>query len=153
MTVSFDTNVLVCATSSKPEQKSSRARDVIARGMRNGSSILLLQTLTEFSSVATRKAGISVDRVLAMIRIWQSVMAVESAQPNDLFDALHAVKSRKLSFWDAMIWATARRVGLRHVLTEDFQDRFELEGVLFVNPFKPSNDRLIDEILPVVRGA
>jgi len=153
MTVSFDTNILVYATEPKAERKSSRAREVIARGMRNGSSILLLQTLTEFSSVAIRKTGISVDQVLAMVRIWQSVMAVEGAQANDLFDALNAVKNSKLSFWDAMIWATARRVGLRHVLTEDFQDRFELDGVLFVNPFERSNDRLIDEILPAVQGA
>jgi hypothetical protein len=37
-----------------------RARDVIARAMRAASSVLLLQTLAEFSNVAIRKAGISV---------------------------------------------------------------------------------------------
>jgi predicted nucleic acid-binding protein len=55
--VSFDTNILVYATLSVPLAKTHRARDLLVRGMRTGSSILLLQTLAEFSSVAIRKAG------------------------------------------------------------------------------------------------
>jgi predicted nucleic acid-binding protein len=53
--VSFDTNILV-STLSVPIAKTDRARDFLVRGMRTGSSILLLQTLAEFSSVAIRKA-------------------------------------------------------------------------------------------------
>ena len=37
---------------------------------------------------------------------------------------------------------------VRHLLTEDLQDGFELAGVQFVNPFEAANSRLIDEILP-----
>jgi predicted nucleic acid-binding protein len=47
-----------------------------------------------------------------------------------------------------MLWASAQRAGVRHLLSEDFQDGVELEGVVFVNPFEPSNDELIDQILP-----
>jgi predicted nucleic acid-binding protein len=54
--ISFDTNVLVYATASIADEKVTRARDVIARGMRAASSVLLLQTLAEFSNVAIRKA-------------------------------------------------------------------------------------------------
>ena len=57
MMVSFDTNIIVYATLSSPLAKTYRARDLLVRGMRTGSSILLLQILTEFSSVAIRKAG------------------------------------------------------------------------------------------------
>ena len=46
-----------------------------------------------------------------------------------------------------MLWASAKRVGVKHLLTEDMQDGFALEGVMFVNPFKRVNDRLIDKIL------
>jgi len=46
------------------------------------------------------------------------------------------------------LWAAAQRAGVRHLLTEDLQDGFELEGMRFVNPFKPANDRLVEEILP-----
>ena len=53
--VSFDTNVLVYATASISDVKVIRARDLVARAMRAASSVLLLQTLAEFSNVAIRE--------------------------------------------------------------------------------------------------
>jgi predicted nucleic acid-binding protein len=51
------------------------------------------------------------------------------------------------AFWDAMLWASARRAGVRHLLTEDLQDGFALQGVTFINPFNRQNDQLIDAVL------
>ena len=146
--IAVDTNVLVYATVSAPFSKTTRARDLVVRGMRTGGSILLLQTLAEFSSVAIRKAGISVDDVRTTIDAWRAVLPVQGTEDGDLSAALDAVKRHRLAFWDAMLWAAAQRAGVRHLLTEDLQDGFELGGVRFVNPFEPSNDRLVDEILP-----
>jgi predicted nucleic acid-binding protein len=148
MIVTFDTNVLVYATTAFPDAKAVRARELIERGMRRGSSVLLLQALAEFSSVATRKMGIPAAEVRAMIEAWQSVCPVRAAEEDDLLRALEAVGTHKLSFWDAMLWAAARRVGVRHFMTEELQDRFELDGVIFLNPFRSVNETLIDEILP-----
>ena len=47
-----------------------------------------------------------------------------------------------------MLWAAARHVGVRYLLTEDLQDGFELDRVQFINPFRRANDQLTDEILP-----
>ena len=55
-----------------------------------------------------------------------------------------------LSFWDAMLWATARRAGCSVLLSEDFQDGRRLDGVLFVDPFAPENQRLVDLALPAL---
>jgi predicted nucleic acid-binding protein len=148
MMVSFDTNILVYATLSAPLAKTHRARDLLLRGMRAGSSILLLKTLAEFSSVAIRKAGIEVDAVRTTIDAWRAVLPVQGTQADDLSAALGAVKNHRLAFWDAMLWGAAQRAGVRHLLTEDLQDGFELAGVRFVNPFEAANNRLIDEILP-----
>jgi predicted nucleic acid-binding protein len=148
MMVSFDTNILVYATILAPLAKTHRARDLLVRGMRTGSCILLLQTLAEFSSVAIRKAGIAVDEVRTTIDAWRAVLPVHATEDDDLSAALDAVKKHRLAFWDAMLWAAAQRAGVRHLLTEDLQDGFELAGVSFVNPFEAANDRLIDEILP-----
>jgi predicted nucleic acid-binding protein len=148
MMVSFDTNLLVYTTISAPLAKTHRARDLLVRGMRTGSCILLLQTLAEFSSVAIRKAGIAVDAVEATIDSWRAVLPVQNTEDDDLSAALDAVKTHRLAFWDAMLWAAAQRAGVRHLLTEDLQDGFELTGVKFVNPFEPANNRLIDQILP-----
>jgi len=146
--ISFDTNVLVYATVSIADARAIRARDLIARAMRAASSVLLLQTLGEFSHVALRKASIPVADIRRTIDAWRAVLPVQAADDSDLSAALDAVKAHRLAFWDAMLWACARRAGARHLLTEDLQDGFCLGGVTFVDPFKRGNDRLIDELLP-----
>jgi len=146
--ISFDTNILVYATAATAGEKAERAQDLIARGMRSGWSILLLQTLAEFSNVAIRKAGIPIEDIRKTIDAWRAILPVQAAADDDLTAALDAVKMHRLGFWDAMLWASAQRAGVRHLLTEDLQDGFVLRGVTFVNPFKRSNDRLVDEILP-----
>ena len=145
---SFDTNVLVYATALAPGSKTIRARELVARAMRFGSGVLLLQTLAEFSNVAIRKAGIPVDDVRKILDAWRAVFPMQAAADDDLSAALNAVKTHRLAFWDAMLWATARRIGVHHLLTEDMQDGFRLDSVMFANPFKPANDKLIDTILP-----
>ena len=146
--VSFDTNVLVYATASLQNPKALRARDLIGRAMRAGRTILLLQTLAEFANVAIRKAGIPIEDIIKTINAWRAVLPVQAADEEDLSAALEAVRAHRLPFWDALLWASAQRAGLRCLLTEDLQDGFLLQSVRFVNPFKRANDRLIDEILP-----
>jgi len=148
MMISFNTNILVYATLSAPLAKTDRAGDLLVRGMRTGSSILVLQTLAEFSSVAIRKAGIEVDAVRTTLDAWRAALPVQGSQDDDLSAALDAVKKHRLAFWDAILWGAAQQAGVRHLLTEDLQDGFELAGVRFVNPFEAANNRLIDEILP-----
>ena len=48
----------------------------------------------------------------------------------------------------ALLWATADRIGVRYLLTENFHDGRTLGGVTFVDPFTHENERLIAEILP-----
>src|SRR6266480_6753316 len=96
--VTFDTNVLVYATTAAPDAKAKRSRDLIVRGMQSGWSILLLQTLAEFSSVAIRKAGIPIDDIRATIDAWRAVLPVQAAEDGDLAAALDAVKAHRLAF-------------------------------------------------------
>jgi predicted nucleic acid-binding protein len=143
--VSFDTNVLVYATASISDVKVIRARDLIARPMRAASSVLLLQTLAEFSNVAIRQARIPIKDIRRTIDAWCAVR--QAADDSELLAALEAVRAHRLAFWDAMLWASARRAGVRHLLTEDLQDGFALQGVTFINPFNRQNDQLIDAVL------
>jgi predicted nucleic acid-binding protein len=48
---------------------------------------------------------------------------------------MDAVEEHRLSFWDAMLWATARQIGCAAILSEDMQDGRRLGGVAFINPF------------------
>jgi predicted nucleic acid-binding protein len=145
---SFDTNILIYATAPVPDVKALRARDLIARAMRAGWTVLLLQTLAEFANVAIRKAGIPIEDIRRTIDAWRAVLPIQAADDGDLGAALEAVRVHRLQFWDAMLWASAQRAGVRCLFTEDLQDGFILQGVRFVNPFAPTNDQLVDEVLP-----
>jgi predicted nucleic acid-binding protein len=142
-------NVLIYATASISDVKVMRARDLIARAMRAASSVLLLQTLAEFSNVAIRKARIPNKDIRRTIDAWCAVLRVQAADDSDLLAALEAVRAHRLAFWDAMLWASARRAGVRHLHTEGLPDGFALQGVTFINPFNRENDQLIEDVLSV----
>ena len=90
--------------------------------------------------MAIRKAGIPVKDIRRTIDAWRAVMPVQAADVSDLSAALEAVRAHRLAFWDAMLWASAQRAGVRHMLTEDLQDGLALQGVRFINPFKRENN-------------
>ena len=113
-----------------------------------GNCIQTLQSLCEFYNVLTRKLGVDPQVAAAFVDGWHATLPVETPATADLTDAMRAVREHRLSFWDAMLWATARRIGVNALLTEDFQDGRVLEGVRFVNPFAANNDALIDREIP-----
>jgi predicted nucleic acid-binding protein len=118
------------------------------RSMRNANSILLLQSLAEFSSVATRKLGITADAVRRRVQAWGNVIPVHPAVEEDLIGALEIVRDHKLGFWDALMCATAIRAGVHYLLTEDLQDGRSFGDITVVNPFAAKNNALTDRILP-----
>jgi predicted nucleic acid-binding protein len=112
--------------------------------MRGGNAVLLLQSLAEFSNVATRKLGISVDTVIRRVQAWSNVFPVQAAAHADVIVALQILRDHGLQFWDA----TAIRAGVQYLITEDLQDSRTLFGLTIVNPFVSANDILIERILP-----
>jgi predicted nucleic acid-binding protein len=53
---------------------------------------------------------------------------------------MRAVRQYKLSFYDSIIWATAKHNDVPYLLSEDGQDGRWIEGVQIVNPFDPGFD-------------
>jgi predicted nucleic acid-binding protein len=98
--------------------------------------------------VAIRKTRVPVKDIRRTIDAWRAVLPVQAADEGDLLMALDAVRAHRLAFWDAMLWASAQRAGVRHLLTKNLQDGFLLQGVTFINPFKQKSDQLIDDVLP-----
>jgi len=68
--------------------------------------------------------------------------------PADLGEAMRAVCQYGLAFCDALLWATVRRAGVRFLISEDFQDRQDLEGVTIIDPFAQRNAALLAKALP-----
>ena len=148
MSCSFDSNILVYTAAPAGEPRRERAWELLERGMADPRTVLILQTLGEFSYACLRKLRLSAHEVRERIAVWRDVFDVHGAAGEDVELALDAVRDHRLGFWDALLWATARRVGVSTLLSEDLQDGRVLAGVRFVNPFDPRNDSLVDRSLP-----
>ncbi len=151
MRVSFDSNILVYAIDARAGARHELAVDLIARAA-SADCIQTLQSLAEFFSVATRKGKLSPDEARDFVQDWRDVFSVRAANEESLVAAMGAVAEHGLSFWDAMIWATAEQAGCRLLISEDLQDGRVLGGVRFVDPFKEVNRTLIDTALPALPG-
>jgi predicted nucleic acid-binding protein len=148
MACTFDTNVLIYTLPDPANSKRELARNLLIRGARPGSAMLLLQSLGEFSYVAARKFGLSIASVHRRVRDWRDAIPIHAAREDDLFAALDLVRDHRLGFWDALLCATANRAGLRYFLTENLHDGRRLGNLTIVDPFRPENAALIDRILP-----
>jgi predicted nucleic acid-binding protein len=145
--ISFDTNILVYAVDNTAGGRHAIAADLIERSIRHGGCVQTLQSLTEFFSAVTRKASIAPDVAASFIKGWQAVLPIEASTPADLDRAMQAAGDHSLAFWDAMLWATARRIGVRVLISEDFQDGRILDGVRFIDPFASQNSTFIEQLL------
>jgi predicted nucleic acid-binding protein len=143
-----DTNVLGHAIDAAAGRRHDTARDLVERGLKSRETVLILQTLAQFHRIATSKLETSPDDARSFVPGRAAAPPVYAAADPDLDKAMDGPQRLGLSFWYALLWATADRIGVRYLLSEDFQDGRVLGGVTFVDPFKPDNERLLAEILP-----
>lgn len=139
--------MLVYAADLAGGERHDHAADLVERAMRLQSCTQTLQSFCEFFNVVTRKAGVDRAAAAELVETWSAAMATEGATLQDFREAMRAVGEHGLSFWDAMLWATVRRVGVDLLISEDFQDGRRIEGVRIANPFVPGNAALIDRVL------
>jgi len=143
----IDTNILIYAVDHLADRsKHEAAAELLHRLGASGRAVLPLQALSEFFVVATRKGQARPEEASDFIDSLVESFPVREPTLADLRDAIRVNKEHNVSFWDGMLWSVARRAGARYVLSEDFQDGRELEGVLFLNPFLPGNATLLGRI-------
>jgi predicted nucleic acid-binding protein len=137
-----DTNILVYAYERSSSVKQSRALEVLERLVQTGSGALSTQVLSEFYVVATRKlnAPLSVDEALARVEYYLTNWIVLNIAPLTIREALRGLQRYQLSYWDALVWATARTNGLPAILTEDLNIGASLDGVQIINPLDEKVD-------------
>jgi predicted nucleic acid-binding protein len=144
--ITFDTNVLVYAADRDAGERHLIALDLMRRA-RGCDCVVTLQVLSELFRTLTGRTKMPAAEAIAFVLRWRNAMPVVAADELCLVDAMDAVAGQQLSFWDAMIWATAKRAGCRLLLSEDGQDGRTLGGVTIVNPFAPSPSPLLAEAL------
>jgi predicted nucleic acid-binding protein len=143
---SVDTNVLIYAAVRQSGPKHHTAIDVLRRAS-GLDCVITLQALGEAFRILMVKYKVPAAEAIARVDEWRSAMPVVIADETCLIDAMDAVAGHRLSFWDAMMWATAKRAGCRLLLSEDGDDGRTLGGVTLVNPFASPRAPLLQEAL------
>jgi predicted nucleic acid-binding protein len=135
-----DTNILVYAIDPRDLFKQQRAIDVLDRLDVARTGIVGVQVLHEFMSVSTRRIvpPLPIDEAVRVVRYFLRYWPVLPLTPDVTAEAIRGVEQHRLSWWDALIWATAQVNGIPTVLSEDFNAGAVLDGVRFVNPFEPA---------------
>ncbi len=131
----LDTNVLLYLLSGDTA-KADRAEKVVAKG-----GVVSVQVLNEFISVATRKLGMSVAEAAEVMRSVRRLCTVVPLDEETHDLGLAFAERYRLSIYDAMVAAAARRAGCTSILTEDLQDGSRIDGVRIRNPFRPAASR------------
>jgi predicted nucleic acid-binding protein len=144
--ISLDTNILVYAVDADAGERHERASALLKR-CALGDSVLTLQSLVEFFHATTRKRLLDPARAREFVRQWLEIFDVTQADEEALRDAMDAVTDHSLSFYDALLLATARLAGCTALLTEDMQHGRRIGGVEIVNPFIPDGAARAEELL------
>lgn len=132
----LDTNILVYAFTSDP--RSQQAEQLLAKGCS-----ISVQGLNEFANVAHRKLGMSwaeVGEATTIIRTLSKRVLPLDAETHA--EALTQAERNGLSFYDALVVATALRANCTMLWSEDMQHGRVIEDRLqIVNPFAASPDK------------
>ncbi|MGB1108963.1 MAG: PIN domain-containing protein [Gammaproteobacteria bacterium] len=130
-----DTNILIYAHDRDAGPRHERARELVRRLWLDGGGVISVQVLQEFYVNITRKIPRPLTlpgarELIEAYRSWQ----VESPTPDTVLAASEIQERNQLSFWDAMIIATAVRAGVETLYSEDLNHGQVIEGIRVENP-------------------
>jgi len=134
--VFVDTNVLIYAHDLDAGLKHDRAVSLVSDLWEKENGILSVQVLQEFYVNVTRKISRSLTPASAR-GVIQNYLAwhVETNEPSTVLLASEIGERNLLSFWDALIVASASKAGADRILSEDLNHGQVIEGILIENPF------------------
>jgi predicted nucleic acid-binding protein len=133
--VFVDTNIVVYALTRGADSRHAKSQEVLRELLSEERSCLSTQVLQETFVTLTKKAGLSVESVLADI----DDLAKWPVFPVDVGAIREAgllMRTTAISFWDSLLVVSARRMGAEALYTEDLNHGQVIGGVRVVNPFR-----------------
>lgn len=154
----IDTNILLYAYDREAGSKHQIAKELITQCWERIIGVISVQVLCEFFVRATRADNVIIDTDEAetIVRNLATNWCVICPDSTLVMEAIRGRREHQLSFWDALIWASAKKAKVQCLYSEDFQHKQIVEGVQFINPFVTDNDNIgrkeknsaeIDELL------
>jgi predicted nucleic acid-binding protein len=137
-----DTNVLLYAYDRGDPVKQPEAIAVLDRLATLRLGVLTPQVLAEFFVNATRKLEppLTIEEAYDRIQNYLLAWEVLDVRGTIVLEAVRGVRTHKMAYWDAQIWASARLHQISVIFSEDFNVEAVVEGVRFVNPFADGFD-------------
>jgi predicted nucleic acid-binding protein len=133
----IDTNILVYSVDLAEPQKRKMARELLLKLQLHQQGCLSVQCVGEFFNVVSHGKLPSMTILEGSLQVENFLQSfpVFPLTPGIVRDAVRAVQTYQLSYYDAQIWACAHLNQIPTVFSEDFSDGQILEGVRFANPF------------------
>ena len=133
----IDTNILVYAYDDSEPGKQNLALSLLDDMATSGKTFISTQILSEFFVAVTRKIPNPLTLLEAETRINNFCHIWTVLQINEMvvLEAIRGARIHSFSYWDALVWSTARLNQIGFILSEDFSHNSYIEGVRFHNPF------------------
>jgi predicted nucleic acid-binding protein len=134
--VFFDTNILVYCEDASAPIKQQTAQSLTLEALQQGSGVISAQVMSDYFVTVTRKIAhpLSDDAAAARLRAY-TAFRVESLNAQTVLTAVLLKTRHQISYWDAMILASAAQAGCTTVLSEDLKHGEQYSGVTVRNPF------------------
>jgi predicted nucleic acid-binding protein len=130
-----DTNILVYAHDVDEGLKHQTARDILIELMSSRSGVLSPQVLQEFYVNVTRKIAKPLSKQAAREIVQDySIWCIETTAV-EVATAFRIEDEARISFWDALICASALKAGATVLLSEDMSSGQHIAGLRIQNPF------------------
>lgn len=133
----LDTNILVYSMDRTAGARHETAKEIMRRASL-GHCCLMLQAISEFYAVVTRKAMMPPADAVRVATAMMDLFRTAPASATAVRTALAAAASGRASYWDALLVASAAEAGCSAILTEDLGDGAVLLDVRVINPFAGS---------------
>jgi predicted nucleic acid-binding protein len=133
--VFVDTNILIYAHDRDAGEKRDRAMANLRALWDSGTGRLSAQVLQEFYVNATRKLSTPVARATAreIVKTYGAWIR-QAITVETVIRATEIAEFGRVSFWDALIIASAEEAGAEEIFSEDLNDGQVIAGIKIVNP-------------------
>ncbi len=130
----IDTNILVYAEVIDSPSKKQIALELLKQHFLETSGVISTQVLQEYCNVAVKKLKLPIQHVRAQLDMYEQFEVIQ-VTPVIIRCGLDLHQTRNVSFYDALILASAQTAGCAVLMSEDMNAGEVINGVRIVNPF------------------
>lgn len=133
----IDTNIIVYSFDKASPKKRKKSLELVGEGLSSGKGIISHQVIQEFVSVVSGKFADMFDTERLVLYLDEVLFSLWKAYPDrdSYLTALQLKQELEISWWDALVVASALASDCKILYTEDLQHNQRIRTLQVVNPF------------------